>query len=412
MLVQNYLQNHSLDQLKADHGINHRIEGSKFSLNYDMLEASNTDALACQCRGVVLAVPDGRSLEPSEVIGDTLVMARTMDRFFNHGQDCAADVNFEAQGTRFYEKMDGTMCALYHDFQKNEWHIATRSIPEANLPIDGFDNMTFRDLFEKAIQETTGLSFDRWLERENLYNDMTYIFELCTPANRVVVEYRNYEVHLLAIRHRDGQEESIEDPGYGLSLVPKCRTYELSSLTDMIEFVSGRDPSAYEGIVAVDKHWQRVKVKNPGYLALSRVKDSAMRSPRALLELCLLGKLDDALPLLPDHVTKHALKIEESLRGFIRNSNYYSWERCLGVASNLCQQNGWDMSVGSHDHRKAVAMAAKQIKANMPYIMARYIRKVECFEDYMKLQIDSKTGQYKKAFLEYLLKELKVDYND
>lgn len=406
LLVQKYLENHSLEQLKADHGVNHRIEGSKFSLNYDMLEASNTDPLACQCRGVVLAVVDGRSVNPSEVIGDTLVMARTMDRFFNHGQDCAADVNFEAQGTRFYEKMDGTMCALYHDFQKNEWHVATRSIPEANLPIDGFGDMTFRDLFEKAIQETTGLSFARWLERENLYIDMTYVFELCTPANRVVVEYQNYEVHLLAIRHRDGQEENIEDPGYGLDLVPKCRTYELSSLTDMIEFVSGRDPSAYEGIVAVDKHWQRVKVKNPGYLALSRVKDSAMRSPRALVELCLLGKLDDALPLLPDHVTERAQKIEEALRGFIRDSND-SYERVLHGAILMIEDEGWDAENES-DYRKAMAMSVKKKGASMPYVMMRYAGKVDSFSDYIKLQIDPKTGQYKKTFLEHLLKELKV----
>jgi hypothetical protein len=406
LLVQEYLMTHSLDQLKADHGVNHRIEGSKFSLNYDMLEASNTDPIACECRGLVLAVLDvyRSEIDPTKVVGHTDVMARTMDRFFNYGQDCAANVNFEAQGTRFYEKMDGTMCALYYDFQKNEWHVATRSIPEANLPIDGFGDMTFRGLFEKAIQETTGLPFDRWIERENLHPEVTYIFELCTPANRVVVEHHNYEVYSIAIRHRHGLEEDIEDFAYGLTLVPKCRTYELNSLTDMIEFVSGRDPSAYEGIVAVDKHWQRVKVKNPGYLALSRVKDSAMRSPRALVELCLLGKLDDALPLLPDHVTERAQKIEEALRGFIRDSND-SYERVLHGAILMIEDEGWDAENES-DYRKAMALSVKKKAALMPYVMMRYAGKVDSFSDYIKLQTDPKTGQYKKTFLEYLLKEL------
>lgn len=405
LLAQEYLLTHSLNQLKTDHGVNYRVCGNKFSLNYDMIEASNTDPLACQCRGVVLAALDTKhifEIDPDDVIGSTEVMARTMDRFFNHGQDCAADVNFEANGTRFYEKLDGTMVALYYDFVKKEWHTATRSVPEADLPVDGFDDLTFRGLFEKAILETTGLSFSRWLERENLYIDMTYVFELCTPVNRVVVEHKDYKAWSIAILHRDGQEENIEDPGYGLNLVPKCRTYELNNLTDMIDFVSGRDPTQYEGIVAVDKSWKRVKVKNPGYLALSRAKDVAMRSPRALLELCLLGKLDDAVPLLPDHVVDRAQKIETGLKTLLNNSGGL-YDKVLERAHEMREENNWTVL----EHRKAMALATKELAPSMmAYVMMRYTGKVESFMDYVKSHIDPKTGQYKRNFLDFLLLEI------
>jgi hypothetical protein len=399
LLVQKYLETHTLNQLKADHGVNHRVCGTKFSLNYDMLEASETDPLACQCRGTILAALGTQhvfELDPDMVIGPTDIMARTMDRFFNHGQACAAEIIFEAEGTRFYEKLDGTMCALYYDWLKHEWHVSTRSIPEADLPIDGFDNLTFRGLFEKAVLETTGMSFKRWVQRENLHSDMTYVFELCTPANRVVVKHEGYEIHSIAIRHRTGKEENVDDPGYGLEFVPRCRTYELNNLTDMIDFVVGRDPTEYEGIVAVDKHWNRVKVKNPGYLALSRVKDSAMKSPRSLVELCLLGKLDDALPLLPEHIVQRALKIQEALRGFIRDSE--------GVYAGILARAA---DMGLDNERKAVALSVQELDPYyMPYVMMRYSGRLNDYSEFIKTQVDSKTGCYKKNFLDGLLEKV------
>jgi len=409
LLVQKYLETHTLEQLKADHGVNYRFssDGMKFSLNYDMLEASNTDPLASQCRGVVLAHDNFFLEDDGCVVGHTEILARTMDRFFNLGQDCAAEVDFAAHGTRFYEKLDGTMCALYYDHIKQEWSVATRSVPEADLPIDGFDNMTFRGLFEKAIQDTTGYHFVTWVKEENLYYGMTYVFELCTPANRIVVEHDEYKVALLAIRHTDGGEEKIDDPGYTLRHVPLCPSYELNNLADMIEFVSGRDPLQYEGIVAVDKNWNRVKVKNAEYIALSRAKDSAMRSPRALVELCLLGKLDDALPLLPNHIQERAHKIEEALRGFIRHSNDV-YMKIGGDAINMCDENGWD-STDEKTLRKAVALSAQAAGEWLPYIMLRYQGQVNSFGDYAKLQVDSQSGCHKKSFLDALLAKLELE---
>lgn len=413
LLVQKYLETHSLAQLKADHGVNHRICGDKFSLNYDMLEASNTDPLACECRGVILSrFERAVGFDDISIVGDTEIMCRTMPRFFNHGQDCAADINFEARGTKFYEKLDGTMCALYFDFHKNEWHVATRSVPEADLPMDGFDDMTFRGLFEKALHATTGKDLEDWhrikvwasgQEHNHLNNDLTYVFELCTPVNRIVVASVDYKVTLLAaLNNLSGEEYEIEK--FNMHGVPICQTYELSNLADMIEFVSARNPTEYEGIVAVDKNFNRVKVKNPGYLALSRVKDSAMRSPRALVELCLLGKLDDALPLLPEHVVHRANKIEEGLRALIRNFNG-QYDKVLYHAILMIEDRGWD----AHDekqYRKAMALSVSEVGAHMPYIMMKFAGRISSFSEFIKLQVDPKTGQYKKSFLDMLLGKL------
>ena len=413
LLVQDYLKTHTLNQLKADHGVNHRIsedmfKGTKFSLNYDMIEASNTDPLASQCRGVILGRIDmALDFDADTVVGETGIMCRPMDRFFNNGQECAANIDFEAKGTKFYEKLDGTMCALYYDWQKHEWHISTRSVSEANLPIDGFDNLTFRGLFEKAVKETTGEDFADWIGVSNLSREMTYVFELCTLANRIVVEHFDNKVHFLAVRNcYTGEEYAIEDPGHAPWGVPVCQTYDLSSLEDMINFVSDRNPIEHEGVVAVDKNFNRVKVKDPAYLALSRVKDSALRSPRALVQLCLLGKLDDALPLLPDHIVERAHNIEEALRTFIRDSNGM-YNKVVHNAREMCRQEEWD----HHDEkvfRKAIALSAQEEGAWMPYIMLMFTGQIRGFNEFIQRQVDPNTGEYKKGFLDSLLEKLGV----
>jgi hypothetical protein len=399
LLVQEYLRTHSLAQLKVEHAVNARIHGYKFSLNYDQIECDNSNPLASQCRGLVLApvgVDQNHTVDPEKVVGDTLVLSRPMDRFFNHGQIEAAPVNFEAHGTRFFEKLDGTMCALYWDQVANEWHVATRSVPEADLPIDGFDEkFTFRSLFEKAIEETAGSPFNDWLTYANLSAEITYVFELCTPANRVVVEQTAYKVWLIALRRsHTGEEFDIETPD-GQVFVPVCPSYQLSSLKDMMDFVSDRDPTQYEGIVAVDAAYRRVKVKNAGYLAMSRAKDSAMRSPRALVELCLLGRLDDALPLLPDHICTRAYEIQAALRTFLINSERL-YQDCLAAAT----------SEDPHTKRKQMALEVTARGAWMPYMMQRYSGKVSSFEEFMKQHITPSTGEYSKTFLDSLLREI------
>jgi len=200
LLVQEYLKTHSLEALDREHGIKARPCGHKFSLNYDMIEAKDDDLMAQECRGLILCLADDNAvLSLDEPLGETRVLARPFDRFFNHGQGAAADVDLEHPDTRFYEKMDGTLCILYFDFVKDEWHVATRSVAEADLPIDGFEDFTFRTLFEKACLETTGLE-DFWRFTFLLDTKKTYLFELTTPRNRIVVNYENYGITLLGAR--------------------------------------------------------------------------------------------------------------------------------------------------------------------------------------------------------------------
>jgi hypothetical protein len=84
-------------------------------------------------------------------------MALPMGRFFNYGQGAAAAVDLDSTETRFCEKLDGTLCIMYWDRHLGVWSVATRSVPDADLPMDGFGNQTFADLFWKAFKASGGM---------------------------------------------------------------------------------------------------------------------------------------------------------------------------------------------------------------------------------------------------------------
>ena len=137
------------------------------SLNYDQIEAKETDPLAQECRGLVLSCEDGHSLLSQAVEvngklsydhispGKTRILAYPMKRFFNHGQGSAADINWADPNLAVLEKLDGTLCIVYFDPFTNKWCVATRSVSEADLLMDN-GIFTFRTLFEKAVEETSG----------------------------------------------------------------------------------------------------------------------------------------------------------------------------------------------------------------------------------------------------------------
>lgn len=320
--VQSYLMTHSLNDLVRDHGVYARFSiknPCKFSLNYDQLEAKESDSLAQECRGLILftdsPVPSG-----DVVVGHTGILAYPMKRFFNHGQGAAANVDFLAKTTFFQEKLDGSVMFVYYDHFLKEWCVSSRSVPDADLPMDGFGAQTFGDLFWKAALETTGLKSVGEITRQ-LSAWHTYVFEMCTPDNQVVVRYDTYQVYLLAVRdlaRPDYPEmpvkeiaDALENRGVKFPLAP---TYSFGNLAEMLDFVSSREPSKFEGIVVCDKDFNRVKVKNAGYLALNKIKDSVAKSPRAALEIILLEKEDDVFPLISEQTQKWILDTKEQLR--------------------------------------------------------------------------------------------------
>lgn len=417
--VQEYLLNHSFKELREEHGVKFRPStcGRKVSMNYDMIEAHDSNKIAQECRGLVLAKVDHSVFDgDSEIIGETIIVARPFHRFFNLGQEAAAKIDFNDPSTRFYEKLDGTLCIVYFDTYQDKWHVATRSVCEADLPIDGYGEITFRELFLKALVESVPKiqdynpsvdsvsKLDLWFNM-NLSRSRTYMFELCTEQNIVVVKHKGYNLFLLGVRDTEkGFEYNLEK--FASTGIPLAPSFKLSSLEDMVNFVSDRDPSSYEGIVACDSKFRRVKCKNAGYMALGRVKDSALKSPRGLMQLVLMEKLDDVIPLLPDYAVARANELAEGYRTLVKNYDDL-YKKCYDEAdaeSPIFNPNSKSLI---KQHQKSFAIAVQNNGGWMASMMQQYNGRVDGLHSFV-LSRRNVDGSWPNGFLDTVMNLIKV----
>lgn len=393
-----YLANHSMEQLFAQHGVvcSARDGDVLFSLNYDQI-ASKPSPLVNECRGLVLSRRDGvpvtqAQIKGEEPVGPTEVMARPFDRFFNYGDVNAARIDFDDAGTRFFEKLDGTLCILYYDRHRSCWNIATRSVPLANRPLNGWGDLTFRDLFEQALCQTTGteVSLDSWAS--GMDKGITWCFELTTPLNRIVVRYDEYRIHLLGARSNEtGQEYSLEEIGQQAKGVPPCPSHPLSNLSELLDFVGSKGPLEQEGIVVRDSKFRRVKVKSVAYVAYNRVRDATANSPRAVMELILSDKLDDVVDVLDANIRDKALQMADGMRSLLKRTEE-DWIAC-SEAARLSPENP----------RKGFALEAQKRKAWIPALMDRFLGRVEDTRGYIESKKDKATGMWPDGFLDGLV---------
>lgn len=323
LLVQTYLETHSLNDLAREHGVyaSFSKSGHKFSLNYDQIEAKEADPIAQESRGLILATDNGRVITKDEVPGKTVVLAFPMKRFFNHGQGTAAEINWHDPKLAVLEKLDGTLCIVYWDSFTNQWCVATRSVPEADLLMDN-GLFTFRSLFEKALEETTRLT---WSQFVNLLDkNITYSFELTTPYNRIVVAYPNCGITLLAARKLSDFKEVDPHEVRPDATIPVVQVHTYTTIDELVNWVSSLNPMEHEGVVIRDGDFNRRKLKNAAYVAYNKVRDALGTSERNCVELILTEKDDDVVPMLPEEIVKNLHKIKMGLQvAFKRYDEHY-----------------------------------------------------------------------------------------
>ena len=211
-------------------------------------------------------------------------------RFFNLGEAHAAAIDWAT--AEVMEKLDGSLITLYH--YQGEWHVATSGTPDANCEVNGY-GLTFAELFWRTARE-------QGLRTEHLRDYYTYMFELCAPENRVVVQHREARIYLHGVRHVPTLGE--RGPYYHADVlgVPAPRTFPLRSQEECVAAARELAPLECEGYVVCDAGFNRVKIKSPAYVALHHCKDGLM-SRRKIAEVIRAGEtaeFEKALDAFPE----------------------------------------------------------------------------------------------------------------
>lgn len=305
--VQDFLMTRSFGELAKDHGVYVTFKDNyKASLDYDQIEAPTFDATASQCRGLVLnfktpLTPEQLANIDDVIPGDSDVMACGMFRFYNQGQGPSVDWSTAV----VEEKLDGTCIIIYFDSVSGRWCSATRKRSEADVPLDPHCPDTFTDLVNKTIQQSHGVDLHDHMENLASSNptikDYTFVCELTSPVNRIVCQYDSFNLTLLAVRHIPTMKEEETSKWSNILNISAIKTYSISDLDSVIKMVETWNPMHQEGVVVKDANFQRIKIKNPAYVAYNRMKDS-LSSVRGCVEVILLEKDDDVIPFMDSYI--------------------------------------------------------------------------------------------------------------
>lgn len=210
--------------------------------NYNQIESDPEEEIVKEARGLILER------------GTWNVVRYGFRRFMNLGERGCDELDWnEIKAT---SKEDGTLIFIYF---YDGWHVGTRSTfdaEEAELKTIGYRN--FRELFNEVAAQ---YEFDF----SKLDPKYTICLELCTPQNRVVVEYK--EAKLFHILTRDN--ETLEEVDINIG-IPKPKTYFLENEEEYRKLVESFDET-HEGIVLQDQYNHRAKLKSLLYFELHRM---------------------------------------------------------------------------------------------------------------------------------------------
>lgn len=236
---------------------------------YNQIESDFNIPLVCECRGIILEKDSYK------------VLCYAFNKFWNAGEGHAAILDWST--ARVQEKVDGSIIKLWW---YNEWRVSTMSMIDANECTlqNNLDDRypTFFSLFKEAANNCA-------LNIDELNHNYTYIFELVSPYNRVVVPYNDISIYHTGTRNNLTLEELDLDIG-----VKKPKSYGFNTEAEVLAMSSAL-PFSEEGYVVVDANWNRVKVKGPAYVAIHHLKNNGVINKKRALALIMINEHQEFL---------------------------------------------------------------------------------------------------------------------
>jgi predicted kinase len=231
------------------------------------------DPIIIYCRGLVLN-------------GDGYVINMPFKRFFNAHESQCATIDWDS--AEILEKLDGSLICVW--WTGSEWEVTTRGSFYPNEHAHNFKE-TFLRLFDKC---------------NILSQDACYIFELISKDNRIVTKYTTERAVLIGARNLLTAKEFTQDELdrlAGILEVDRPKRFKATSVDECRKlFEDMKDDE--EGVVIVDKYFNRMKLKQQSYLTMSRI--IALKHQAVLEYLLGMTKLDADFTDMPELKEKEA----------------------------------------------------------------------------------------------------------
>ena len=324
--IVNYIKDNKIIDLEAAFNrlsIKVKIENNLAIFSYD-INADFSDPIVQEARGIII---DINTLE---------VVCWPFRKFGNYNEYYADKIDWST--ARVQEKIDGSIIKLW--YYNNRWNWSTNNtIYAENALANNVTNHTFLDLIYRAVNYNN-INFDE------LNRNYTYIFELVSPENQIVIRYNEYKLYHLGTRNNKTGEELFNNIN-----IERPKEYNIKTFTECLNAVSKFNTDGnilHEGFVVVDNGWNRIKVKSLQYITTHHIISNSL-SKKAMIKLLITNEdisfIDNKYPQYKVYFSYYKFKLDELL---------YNIDKFILYTRQLYEEY-------SHD-RKAVALIIKDNK--------------------------------------------------
>ena len=330
---------------------------------YSQFESDFTNPIVRCCRGSVYDISPG--LEAGK---DLTVKPYLMPffKFNNYGEKGADPIDWNSD-LYVWDKLDGSLLKLLKEPGGNDLWTTNGSfdihveVPEI-FPAPTDENLsppyTFAGLRDYALRGHKE-------EIKHLPEGWTFMFELTSPYNRIIVPYRETKLTLLGCRDPQGLEHNpkwaVET--FGITLATP-QVYQFKNIDEVIAYCQSVDTNDREGVVVQDGNYNRVKIKTGHYISLFYLKGEDHFSDSRIFTAINQGSIDDAIAAWPE-IRQRTEEITAEWTGF-RNNIANLCRRASAYYEN-CRQ---DCAAAPAENDPNGTKEAKKRYAN--FVMGKY----------------------------------------
>lgn len=244
-----------------------KTEGYYSIFNYDV-GCDFSDPYVCEARGIII------DTEMCHVV------CRGFDKFFNVQESYASEIDWDSAVVQ--EKIDGSIIKFWWSKRLNQWVVSTNgTIFAKDAPCN--NTYSFYDIVLKAENYKTIMETLKFDYEARCY---TWIFELVSQYNQIVIKYDNTVLYHIGCRNNTtGWEYLIRTKFY-----PVPKIYPLKTLDDCLHAVNELNKSitvTNEGFVVADKYFNRIKIKSPEYFEVHRLIGNHIYNKEKVIDFVL-----------------------------------------------------------------------------------------------------------------------------
>jgi len=268
--LQKILKIRSLEDLRKDpFNLHINVKDNLIIFKYNQFNSDFSNNVVKESRGIILEKETWK------------IVAYPFDKFFNYGEINAYNLSLE--DSHILEKVDGSIIKVF--FYDDKWRIATNGTIDAE-DASNMDGISFSKIFFDIISKE---NFDELTK--NFSPNLTYIFELIHPSNRIVVDYDGKrELVFIGLKENNGElrdfnifHKSIKKKyekmfkGSSIRFPKKFNVVNVDDMSQLSQLADEHNNKGnnFEGFVVVqvkdDLVVGRVKIKSPKYVHLHHV---------------------------------------------------------------------------------------------------------------------------------------------